>query len=52
VQHYNTHRPHRALEQRPPIRQPPRPRSTEVTELRVCRRDRLGGLVHEYELAA
>jgi putative transposase len=52
VQHYNAHRPHRALEQRPPLGKPPRPRSTVPTELRVRRRDRLGGLLHEYERAA
>jgi putative transposase len=47
VLHYNAHRPHRALEQRPPLGKPPRPRSTVPTELRVRRRDRLGGLLHE-----
>lgn len=26
VEHYNTHRPHRALEQRPPLAKPPPPR--------------------------
>jgi putative transposase len=52
VEHYNTHRPHRALEQRPPLANPPPvpPRGDALRRLR--RRDRLGGLVHEYELAA
>jgi putative transposase len=54
--HYNEHRPHRALEQRPPLN--PRPpldddRDVEVIDLRrVDRSDRLGGLIHEYQLAA
>jgi hypothetical protein len=56
VAHYNQHRPHRALAQRPPLRTPP-PRDEqaigEVIDLdRVRRRDLLGGLIHEYELAA
>ena len=45
VQHFNTHRPHRSLHQRPPAGgTPPGP----GTAIRVLRRDRLGGLVHEY----
>jgi len=45
VQHFNTHRPHRSLDQRPPAGDaPPRPGAG----IRVLRRDRLGGLVHEY----
>jgi transposase len=56
VMHYNQHRPHRALGQRPPLRdlqprdaQPP----ADVIELdRIRRRDLLGGLIHEYQLAA
>jgi putative transposase len=43
--HYNTHRPHRSLHQHPPAgRTPPPPGAT----VRPLRRDRLGGLVHEY----
>jgi len=55
VAHYNEHRLHRALQQRPPLRvAPPTDEPTsEVIELdRVCRRDLLGGLIHEYRLAA
>jgi transposase InsO family protein len=53
VHHYNTHRPHRGLSLTPP--QPAlRPSTSSPTSLegRVQRRDRLGGLVHEYVLAA
>jgi putative transposase len=43
--HYNTHRPHRSLHQHPPAgRTAPPSRAT----VRPLRRDRLGGLVHEY----
>jgi len=51
VTHHNTHRPHRALDQQPPIPKPIAIR-TPPAEARVRRRDRLGGLLHEYELAA
>ena len=55
VEHYNEHRPHRALEQRPPLhRSPPDGEQplAEVIDLdRVRRRDLLGGLIHEYQLA-
>jgi transposase InsO family protein len=56
TRHYNEHRPHRALGQLPPLSQPP-PRGeramADVVELdRVRRRDLLGGLIHEYQLAA
>jgi transposase InsO family protein len=47
--HYNRHRPHRALAQAPPDG-----RSTPKADgsLRVLRRDRLGGLIHEYKQVA
>ena len=45
VEHYNTHRPHRALKLLPPQRAEPPPPTT-VGEIR--RHDRLGGLIHEY----
>jgi putative transposase len=51
VAHYNTHRPHRTLEQRPPLLKPV-PVSAHDRECCVRRRDRLGGLLHEYEVAA
>ena len=53
VAHYNGHRPHRALALTPPC--PSRPTVAPATaggEARVQRRDRLGGVVHEYVLAA
>ncbi len=53
VQHYNSHRPHRGLDLRPPQPVVP-PRTWAATSLDgpVQRRDRLGGLVHEYVRAA
>ncbi len=51
VEHYNQHRPHRSLEQRPPTptTDPPPKRPTTVTVLRTARCD---GLINEYENAA
>jgi putative transposase len=46
--HYNAARPHRALRLQPPLGPPPRHAGDGV----VCRRDRLDGLLHEYERAA
>jgi putative transposase len=51
VAYYNTHRPHRSLKQRPPLLKPA-PVSAHDVESSVRRRDRLGGLLHEYQLAA
>ncbi len=51
VAYYNTHRPHRSLEQQPPIVETV-PVSAPGHDLHIQRRDRLGGLLHEYELAA
>ena len=45
VEHYNTHRPHRSLNQHPPAGPTPPPCGATV---RPLRRDRLGGLLHEY----
>jgi transposase InsO family protein len=45
IQHYNTHRPHRSLHQRPPAGGTPLPSGAAI---RPLRRDRLGGLIHEY----
>jgi putative transposase len=50
VDHYNVHRPHRALGQAPPLA---RGESAVAAPAgRVVRRDRLGGLLHEYAQAA
>jgi putative transposase len=48
--HYNTHRPRRTLQQNPPAGHlhPP----AAVPYMRVLRRDRLGGLIHEYAQVA
>ncbi len=56
AQHYNTHRPHRSLDQRTPLAKPPinepAPRA-ELPQLDLLRRrDRLGGLLREYRIAA
>jgi transposase InsO family protein len=48
VNHYNSERPHRALELRPP--KPQSHAGSTVAE--IHRRDRLGGLIHEYYRAA
>jgi len=50
VDHDNGHRPHRALEQEPPLR--PGVPVTVAPPARIMRRDRLGGLIHEYAQAA
>ncbi|HEV8557083.1 MAG TPA: integrase core domain-containing protein [Actinophytocola sp.] len=53
LRHYNDQRPHRGLALRPPmgIALGSVPSAVAVTD-RVRRRDRLGGLVHEYYHAA
>jgi putative transposase len=48
--HYNTHRPHRALHQSPPAGRPHPP--ALGADVRVLRRDRLGGLIREYSQVA
>jgi putative transposase len=49
VGHYNRERPHRALQLRPPE---PDERPENSPEGEIRRRDRLGGLIHEYYRAA
>jgi putative transposase len=49
-QHFNTHRPHRALGQAAPLR--PLPCVPADPTATVIRHDRLGGLLHEYAHAA
>jgi putative transposase len=48
--HYNDHRPNRALDQAAPLRPLPHPKTNEPNDIR--RRDRLGGLIHEYQQVA
>ena len=48
--HYNDHRPHRTLGQAAPLRRLPEHTTTDLQ--RVLRRDRLGGLIHEYQQVA
>ena len=50
VEHYNVHRPHRTLCQSPPAGRERLP--TMGPNVRVLRRDRLGGLIHEYSQVA
>ena len=48
---YNRHRPHRTLNQAAPLR--PLPDGViDLDQFRVQRRDRAGGVIHEYRLAA
>ncbi len=53
VHHYNGHRPHRALDLKPPDPMRPTLRLAGSSGPdHVERRDRLGGLIHEYGFAA
>jgi putative transposase len=52
VAHDNEHRPHRALAQQAPVISAPPPPIDPRDLISVRRRDRLGSLLHEYELAA
>jgi putative transposase len=47
--HFNTHRPHHALNQASPLRALPDPIDADI---KIIRRDRLGGLLHEYARVA
>jgi putative transposase len=49
TEHYNSHRPHRTLGQRPPN---PPPHVVDLHAARVRRRPILGGLINEYSQAA
>jgi transposase InsO family protein len=50
VAHYNQHRPHRSLDQGPPLGVIPPP--APEADLPVVRLDRVGGLIHEYAQVA
>jgi putative transposase len=49
--HYNGHRPHRSLDQRPPLAAPGFTRGRDLGAA-VERTDVLGGLIHQYRQAA
>lgn len=52
VEHYKTHRPHRALGLAAPNRSALPPPTPLHSLTRIQRDERLGGLIHEYNLAA
>jgi hypothetical protein len=52
VEHYNAHRPHRSLAQRAPSASATTPLILDDDLARLRRTDRLGGLIHEYRMAA
>jgi hypothetical protein len=52
-QHSNLHRTHRSLAAAAPLRAQPEPlRPDQIERLAIRRRDRLGGVLHEYRHAA
>jgi putative transposase len=52
VDHYNSHRPHRSLDLAPPDPDTAKLHVARSAAAGIERRDRLGGLIHEYSLAA
>jgi len=52
LQHYNTARPHRAPGQLAPAQADTRPPEINLAEHRIRRRHVLGGLTHDYQIAA
>ena len=52
VDHYNSHRPQRSLDLAPPEPSHANLRALRPPTASLDRRDRLGGLIHEYSLAA
>jgi hypothetical protein len=50
--HYNAARPHRALRQLAPAQAHARPPQINLAEHRIRRKQVLGGLTHEYLIAA
>ncbi|MGB5760262.1 MAG: integrase core domain-containing protein [Acidimicrobiales bacterium] len=53
IDHYNTHRPHRSLDQRPPLGNDPLvSASPDPAPLRIVRSTRCEGLINEYRHAA
>ena len=51
--HYNAHRPHRGISNARPLHPLPEPLTDpdQITRLAIRRRDRLGGILHEYDHA-
>jgi len=52
LRHYNTARPHRALGQLAPAQAHTRPPEVSLAEYRIRRKQVLGGLTHQYQIAA
>lgn len=52
LRHYNAARPHRSLGQLAPAQADTRPPEINLAEYRVRRKQVLGGLTHEYQIAA
>jgi putative transposase len=52
IKHDNSHRAHRRLELAPPTGRPPIEHGADAPPILVTRRDRLGGLIHQYQRAA
>jgi transposase InsO family protein len=52
LRHYNAARPHRALGQLAPAQAHARPPQINLAEHRIRRKQVLGGLTHEYQIAA
>ncbi|MDA8284895.1 MAG: integrase core domain-containing protein [Actinomycetota bacterium] len=53
VEHYNSHRPHRSLSQRPPAHSDATPPTIgHADTARLRKTDLLGGLIHEYRIAS
>ena len=52
--HYNAHRPHRGIVNARPLNPLPEPivDPDTITRFNIRRRDRLGGIIHEYQHAA
>jgi putative transposase len=50
--HFNTHRPHRSLRQRPPDSEHPMPGARPAADTTIRRTTILSGLINEYRTAA
>ena len=52
IAHYNTHRPHRSLNHRPPLADEQTPPATPPSPIQVTKTTRCNGLINEYRNAA